>query len=402
MPLIIVADDLTGAADSAARCYHAGLMADIYLAPTEEALPGGAAAFSTDSRYLSPEAAGQQVSAVISALSISQSATWYKKIDSTLRGNIGAELDAMLKLLTPQGAQPCAVICPAFPAQGRGLVDGYLAHATTPARTLHLPTLLAEQTARPLVALALATVRSGVPHLAAQLAQAQQAGVELFVVDAVHDTDLDILLDATRLALPHALLCGSAGLVEPLARAYAGQHGPPRPVAEPPTLLRRPVLAVIGSGSAMAHRQIDALRSAADARLVAARLVTVQPGMTNPVLGEALAEQNDDWIVHLPQPDATDILEGAAARQLVAELATVAEQMAHRLQPATLIIIGGDTAVHLLSRFGIVRLTVLAELMPGIPLLAGVDTAGRDWHIITKAGNFGDPATLVKLLHFVR
>ncbi len=38
MTLIIVADDLTGAADSAARCYQAGLTADIYLLPPEQAL----------------------------------------------------------------------------------------------------------------------------------------------------------------------------------------------------------------------------------------------------------------------------------------------------------------------------------------------------------------------------
>ena len=397
MPLIIVADDLTGAADSAARCFHAGLTADIYLAPTAEALLGGAAAFSTDSRYLSPEAAGQQVSAVISALSISPPVTWYKKIDSTLRGNIGAELDVMLKLLTPPGAQSCAVICPAFPAQGRGLVDGYLAHAATPARTLHLPTILADQTARPLVAIALADVRVGVTQIAAQLTQAQQAGIELFVVDAMEEADLDLLLAATRLALPHALLCGSAGLIEPLARAYAAQTGQMRPVADSPIVLRRPVLGVIGSGSAMAHRQIDALRSAAEVCFV-----TVRPGMDNLGLDEELAGQNGDWIVHLPKPGAADVLEGAAARQWVAALTTVAERMVHYLQPGALIIVGGDTAVHLLSDLGIVRLTVLAELMPGIPLLLGVDRAGRGWQIITKAGNFGDEATLIKLFHLAR
>jgi len=397
MTLIIVADDLTGAADSAARCYHAGLTADIYLLPPEQALPSGAVAFNTDSRYLSPKEAAKQVSSMLGALPLSQPVTWYKKIDSTLRGNISAELDAMLALSTPQGAQPCALICPAFPAQGRGLVDGYLAHATTVARTVHLPTMLAEQTARPLAAIALADVRAGVTHLAAQLTQAQQAGIELFVVDAMQDADLDTLLGATQLALPHALLCGSAGLIAPLARAYAEQLGSMRPVVEPPIVLGRPVLAVIGSGSAMAHRQIDALRSASDARLI-----TVQPGMPTLASVEDWAEQNDDWIVHLPQPGATAVLEGAVARQLVAELATVAERMVQRLQPATLIIVGGDTAVHLLSRFGIVRLMVLAELMPGIPLLVGMDAAGHHWHIITKAGNFGDQATLVKLLHLTR
>jgi uncharacterized protein YgbK (DUF1537 family) len=186
-------------------------------------------------------------------------------------------------------------------------------------------------------------------------------------------------------------------LIEPLARAYAAQTGQTRAVADSPVVLRRPVLAAIGSGSAMAHRQIDALRSAPEVRFV-----TVQPGMANPGLDEALAEQNGDWIVHLPKPGEADLLEGAAARQWVAALTTVAERMIHCLQPGALIIVGGDTAVHLLSNLGIVRLTVLAELMPGIPLLLGVDRAGRGWQIITKAGNFGDEATLSKLFHLAR
>ncbi len=61
-----------------------------------------------------------------------QGVRWYKKIDSTLRGNIGAELDAMLDGLAESGALT-AIISPAFPAQRRGVEDGYLVHAGTAA-----------------------------------------------------------------------------------------------------------------------------------------------------------------------------------------------------------------------------------------------------------------------------
>jgi len=147
MTLFILADDLTGAADSAARCHHAGLAAHVYLSPPVAAWPEGAVAFSTDSRYLAPTAAAAQVRTLLAALGTPQPAQWYKKIDSTLRGNIGAELDAMLAALSPQNALPCAVICPAFPAQGRGLLDGCLVYDQGSTPGLHLPTLLAAQTA---------------------------------------------------------------------------------------------------------------------------------------------------------------------------------------------------------------------------------------------------------------
>ena len=79
------------------------------------------------------------------------------------------------------------------------------------------------------------------------------------------------------------------------------------------------------------------------------------------------------------------------------QLAQAAVEAIQQLQPATLLLVGGDTAVHVLERLGIQQLTVVAELMPGIPLLVGVDPAGNERLIVTKAGNFGDEWTLVRL-----
>jgi uncharacterized protein YgbK (DUF1537 family) len=62
-----------------------------------------------------------------------------------------------------------------------------------------------------------------------------------------------------------------------------------------------------------------------------------------------------------------------------------------------LLLVGGDTTVHLLAQLGVRQLTVVAELMPGIPLLRGQDRQGRVRQIVTKAGNFGDEQTLLQL-----
>ena len=107
MALVIVADDVTGAADSAARCHYAGLPATIYLRPTPPPWPSGAIAFSTDSRFLPPAEAAAQVRRLLAPLK-GAPAIWYKKIDSTLRGNLGAELDAMLTELHRGETTPVA------------------------------------------------------------------------------------------------------------------------------------------------------------------------------------------------------------------------------------------------------------------------------------------------------
>ena len=219
--LLIIADDVTGAADSAARCHEAGLSAQIALnLTTTAAYPGsevtGALACSTDSRFLSGEMAAKRVCQVVASLAAAypqSNARWYKKIDSTLRGNIGSELQAMLPLVTPAGNHAYALICPAFPAQERTIVDGYLVFAQLPPRSIHLPTLLQEQSNLQVGTVPLTTIRTGEDALRQLLQSLRQENVPLIVADAETEADLALLCAAAEVELPHALLCGSAGLV---------------------------------------------------------------------------------------------------------------------------------------------------------------------------------------------
>lgn len=385
MSLVIVADDLTGAADSAARCFHAGLPATIYMKLTWPPWPPGAVAFSTDSRYLSPSEAAGSVRHLLAPLRRAP-AIWYKKIDSTLRGNIGAELDAMLSTLTAPGQPLVAVVCPAFPAQGRGLVAGHLDFLQAQEQRLDLPALIARQTQRPIALVTLPDVRAGKSALSVTLQATVEQGAQILVVDATTERDLTTILAAVQAVLPYALLCGSAGLIAPLARAVVQQTGAPQ-IEQQPVLLQPPLLAVVGSGSTMAHRQIDAMRQETGVAVVE----------VDPDQGRGLGQVQGDMravVLHLPQPSAETRLEGDHARALAATLAETAVRLAAQLQPGILLLVGGDTTVHTLEQMGIRRLTVLAELMPGIPLLEGVDGRGRRLLLITKAGNFGDEQTL--------
>jgi uncharacterized protein YgbK (DUF1537 family) len=379
-PLLVLADDLTGAADCAARCRHGGWPATIYLQPPQPPLPAGATAFTSDSRHLPAADAARRVEEIAAPLR-SLDARWYKKIDSTLRGNLGAELDALLDLL----GLPCAVICPAFPAQGRALVDGFLVAPGLPPSTISLPQRLSEGSRRTVDAIPLAAVRSA--DLAARLAESRSRGSQLLAVDAQTDDDLRRILDAVDTALPDALLCGSAGLIGALAGRAGGQETAVSvPVVHPAGDLR--AVLVVGSGSGMAHRQIETLCAARPVtRLIVdpAHAPVADPDRSRPLL------------VHLPPPDANAILDGPAVRHLAEDLAAAAIPLIERIAPALLILSGGDTAVQVLTRLGIDRLTVLAELLPGMPLCWG-ETAGRGYLVIMKPGSFGDEATFLTLL----
>lgn len=393
--LVVVADDLTGAADSAARAWQAGLFAVVEVAGRglPAAVDADALAVTTDSRFLPPAEAAACVTAVAQRLAAvaPTAAVWYKKIDSTLRGNVGAEVMALLAARDMAGA----VICPAFPAQDRGLEGGYLVYGSVPPQRVHLPTLLAEQTGAAVAAIGLATVRLGVGALRKALAAQRKAGAQrapqLLVVDAMSEADLKTIVAAVAAARSEGLLlCGSAGMVAPLAALLCTELAAP---AAPPTLSPGPTLLVVGSGSAMAHRQIAqvAARAAARVRVLDAAWYTLD------VLG-AQCHPVGDWLLHLPAPAAGVPLEGSAARLAAARLAEAAWGVVQRMQPTALVVVGGDTAQALLHRLGITRLTVAAELLPGIPLTLGEDRGGLRRAVALKPGNFGDAQTLVTLL----
>jgi 4-hydroxythreonine-4-phosphate dehydrogenase len=394
--LFVLADDVTGAADCAARCKGAGLPATILIQPTRGPLPTGAVAFSSDSRFLPPAQAAERVQALFHTL---QQATaqregviWYKKIDSTLRGNIGAELAAMMTLTSPVKSRPCAIIAPAFPAQARGLVDGCLVYAQATTQSLHLPTLIAQQTVLPQALVGLATVRVGVVELAADLQAQSTAGAQLFIADALTEADLQTLYQAAQIALPQALFCGSAGLMGMIAGALVEAQGDKPHATDQLPAIAHPMLAVVGSGSVMAQRQLTRLRQLSDVDLY-----EVDPSGLKGVQMTAGSGNNLRCALHLPPPAANAQLDGEMARQYAATLGAAAVAQIQQRRPRTLLLVGGDTTFHLLHLLGITALQVEAELFPGMPLTTGLAADGQRYQIILKAGNHGDEETLSTL-----
>ena len=125
------------------------------------------------------------------------------------------------------------------------------------------------------------------------------------------------------------------------------------------------MVAVIGSGSAMAHAQIQYVREQRRARVIEVDIGTEGP-----------CQSVDDrrprnWLLHLPRPSDGTPLEGEPARAMVARLSRRACDLIDRLDAAFLILVGGDTAVHVLDCLGVERLDVIEELLPGVPLTIG-------------------------------
>jgi D-threonate/D-erythronate kinase len=382
----VVADDLTGAADGGVQLARAGYRTAVAFhgAP----VPGDGAALDavvldTDSRALAPEPARARVRDAMRA--VATAPIVLKKIDSTLRGHVGAEVAAALDA----SGRRVAVVAPAFPAEGRTtgggvqLLDGEAVHRTqfardpvAPVREAHLPTLLAGE--------GLGDVRHVGAGDAAGLAAAL-AGARCVVADAHADADLEAVVRAV--ADPAGVLwIGSAGL----ARALGAVHpGPGLAVQEPGDDTEPRVLVVAGSASDVAREQVE--------RIVASGVAAagLSPGALGAGAAEACAALAADALRDARVCVVHPVGEGEGPdlpRRIATALGEVAGRLADAGLVTALVLTGGETAVTVARRLGGTGLRVDDELEPGVPL--GRLLGPRPYRVVTKAGGFGSPDVL--------
>src|SRR5215210_8361377 len=256
MLIAVIADDLTGAADAGVQLVHTGYRTAVFFRESE-VLAGDldAVSFDTDSRTMP---AGFAAKRVLEAAHVAREAhVVYKKLDSTLRGNVAAELAAALG-----GARrDRVVVAPAFPAAGRTTVGGIQrVHGVpvdetemandpdTPVSEAHIPNLLAD---------AFSSVGAwGVEDLADhELVRRALEDYECVVADAEGDADLEALVRAVP-DPARVLWAGSAGLALALGSVYPGPCAGDASVHRAPV---RPVLVVVGSLSGVAREQVRRL-----------------------------------------------------------------------------------------------------------------------------------------------
>ncbi|WP_053227195.1 four-carbon acid sugar kinase family protein [Solirubrobacter soli] len=337
----IVADDLTGACDAAVGFTQAGFTADVVLAGGEPTAGVDVLAIDVRTRHLPAAEAARRTGEWIGALR--GTPLLIKKFDSTLRGNVRAELHAALAA----SGRRAALVAPAFPLYGRTTVGGVQrlegipvhegfagADPVSPARTSDLLDLLG----------ATLLPRDALGDAARLL---ERGG--FVVADAETDDDLDLLV---RTAPQDVLWAGSTGLTQAFGRVLRG----PRRRSRRPSARR--VVVAVGSLNPRTRHQLTRLREHGDPRVT---------------------------IVASPEHGAQDPL--AVAEELgTAVLAAV------RAGADAVVLTGGDTAAAALNALETTGFAVLGEVEPGIPV--GLLRGGHAIPAVTKAGGFGSDDAL--------
>lgn len=433
-PYAVIADDLTGAGDTGVQFAQAGLRTRALLGDWEAAAVGGAdvVVVNTESRALSRDAAYRAVEQTAARLRDAGVVPIYKKIDSTMRGNVGAETEAVMDAFGLR----LAVICPAFPANRRIFAGGYLLvdgqpvartpigrDPVAPVRLSHIPALLAGQCRRPVLHVGLDTLDQG-PDALRQALKPPAEGA-LAVVDAASEADLALMVEALA-DEPSVLFVGSAGLAAPLAerlagrrRAEAGGVGAGEGDARE---ARRLVVVACGSVNPVSRQQLAELAPAGGPPAV---LLDVEAALRGGDAWEAWLDQARDQaraaaaarpgqVFVLATPGGREDVEkaqqlgaglGLGPAEVAARLATALAEGVVRvmdeIEPAGVVATGGDTARALLARLGAAGIDLHAEVLPGIPYgtLNGGSRSGL--RVVTKAGGFGPPGALAQAARYL-
>lgn len=405
-PVLVIADDFTGANDAGSGLAQAGARVHV-LFGTEAPLPDDAAdvlVISTDSRAVSASQAAERVAQVVQHFAAQLQQGWlFKKIDSTLRGNVGAETAAALHT----SGKRLALVAPAVPRLGRTTREGKVwinqrlltdtEFASDPKTPILSPRVL-EQMQIDGTEIDLPTLRSD--RLDAVLAAAH--GV--VVVDAENEADLARLITAAARLAEKPLLVGAAGLSYALGAALSVRPS-------------RPVLAVVGSMSSSAQQQIATLLNQRAVEIVDVdiRQLFQQPAWPDrnrwieqaetalragrhTVIRTCQHESQRHDIGHLSQQHSVTRQQlGEAISQLLGEMT---HSLCRTQLPHALYLSGGDVAIAVAQALGASGFKIqglVAGCVPHGVLLNSEFTLP----VMTKAGGFGDENTLVAAIGFI-
>jgi 4-phospho-D-threonate 3-dehydrogenase / 4-phospho-D-erythronate 3-dehydrogenase len=422
LKVLIIADDLTGAADCGAVFAERGFRATVLLAGPEPSAfnqdwrDTEVLAIDANTRCMGPDQAAACVSQIVQAhvrASTNASTTIiFKKVDSTLRGNVAAELAAALQARRADTRPSKPIAClfaPAFPACGRTTVNGRQFVSSLPLENSgvwqreqltprnNIAAMLGDAgLACSLVDLG--CVRAAAPALAKSI-HALASAVDVVICDAESDADLESIVRAAMELDMTIVWSGSAGL----ARQIAGAAFPARTEllpAKPET--HGPSLFVVGSPATASCEQARTLTKAQNLSVFTVApsdLLTTGQACESQKCARRICEHLNRGNDVLVQFDFHNMLGAEQGRLLSPSLARIIAPCVNYV--GALVATGGETARAILDAWGVRRLQLLGEVEPGLPYSI-CRCGSREILILTKAGGFGTPETLLHCHEFLR
>lgn len=436
----VMADDLTGALDAGLQAWKRSCRVRVLIARESGAAAGGGGLYApiaegagvvvldTESRSLGIGDSRTRVAAALDALRNQGIPLSYKKVDSTLRGNVGGELEAVIGA----GGVDAVLLAPVLPRAGRVVRDGVLTVGGVrlsetemaqdplwPIATSVVAEIVAQQTALATALVPLDAVRRSPQALLEAIGRSIGEGARVLVADAETEEDLVALAWACGRLRPRVLPCGSAGLFAHVGLAHAGSPGVTadgsadgrarRPVG--------PVLVVSGSMSQVSREQLAIAGLEADAKVL-----RPEPGRLFGAVEDAARERERlaSEVALAVAREKVVLLDGASmsraelyaasggsqaerarrARLTLEALVTATSRVAGTI--GGLVLVGGDTAVAVCRSLGAKGIDLTGEVEPLVPRGSILGGALDGMEVVTKAGGLGSSRAVAEAILTLR
>lgn len=324
MKIGIVADDLTGANATGVLLNKQGFTSAtvVQTDDIDASHAMNALCIDTDSRYAPDEVVIDKVKKATRHFQQWGAKIISKRIDSTIRGKIGLEIDTVLHEL---GEHSVAVVVGAFPDSGRVCSGGYLLVDGVPVQetdvakdplvgihSSYIPGLIANQSQHPVGYIGLDQVLAKSDALSDSLSAQIKQGNRIIVIDAVRDEDIDGIAQAMAQIKETTLVPVDPG---PLTAAYATAYFDQ-------LVERKKVIVTVGSVTSLSRKQLDYVRRKTHTVPV---MVSAEKLATSSTWDEEVKQSTKEALDRINCNDILIITTGAESGHLV-DLKKLAEQ----------------------------------------------------------------------------
>lgn len=422
--LAVIADDLTGANDTAVQFAKHHIRSCVKMDFDQEALnqeDNDVVVIDTDSRDIAADLANRRVREVCELLKSNGVVNIYKKVDSTLRGNLGAEIEAVAEVFSSE----VVIIAPAFPSNRRTTIGGYhlldcipielteIAYAPkSPVKESRVVELLKKQTGAKIGLIPLYIIIKGEAAIKAAIKRHLAERTKWLVFDTATDEDLRAIVNAAR-GYKKILWVGSAGLADCLPQVYEWSPYHADEVEDK----NGKVLIISGSVSKITQRQIAEVLTLDNVGLVkldiAAMFDNREAEVSRCVTSVKEFAEQDKHVVLAGCIGDEDVeaaiksggIHGMGNAEVSERMACVLAEISKALTDvkwAGMVLTGGDTAIHVCRALAAGAIDVLAEVAVGIPLGRLRGGVCNGLRVITKAGAFGEKDSFVRAIQAIQ
>jgi len=388
-PSLVIADDLTGSNDTGIKMSKTGLKTEVTLEPKPEKNPNSIV-LDTESRTIMPNEAFNKVKLMTEkVLKKNDFQLVYKKIDSTLRGNIVEEVRAITQVYQPEKI----IIAPAYPKIDRFTKDSvqFLKEQPlmqteakhdplNPIWTDNIAELFQKEFADNITSYSTKQIRE----------DTKLTDNYIHIFDIVNDQQFELLARSLLRKKEKYLYVGSAGFAEAIFKTLQE---------------KLPLVAVIGSSSEKTIKQINYAQKQGVSVIELATKSLMESSFIERYKNMIVKSvQNKEDVILTVNKDKTflskkDFEVNFSVGQSIKEtLAQITVSALNEVNIGGLFLSGGDTAAEVIKKLEGNGCLIEKELITGTVQSTLIGGSFDGLKLITKAGAFGETKDLYKII----